>query len=202
MRSIGALIYPKFELLDVFGPLELFGWRDDLFSLQLVGPSRGPVASSMGLAACADLAMTEQTRFDVLLIPGGWGPRTAVDTAPLLPWIAAAAAQAEYVLTVCTGSALLAASGFLDGRRATSNKAVFAWAKTHGPAVDWVAQARWVEDGKVFSSSGVSAGMDMALAAIRAMEGAAVAEDVALGCEYDWHRDSAWDPFAQRHRLT
>ncbi len=85
MRSVAALIYPKFELLDVFGPMELFGWRDDLFSLHLVGLAQGPVVSSMGLAACADIAMSERTAFDVLLIPGGWGPRTSVDTDPLIP---------------------------------------------------------------------------------------------------------------------
>ena len=201
MRHVATLIYPNFEPLDVFGPLEILGWRDDLFRLSLVGKETGPVPSSMGVGAVADRALADGTDYDVILIPGGWGERTKVDIEPFLPWIRSAAQQAEYVLTVCTGSAMLAATGFLDGRRATTNKAIYRWATSKGPKVDWVSRARWVRDENVFTSSGVSAGIDMSLAALAAMEGVPVAEAVAVGCEYRWEKDPALDPFAAIYAL-
>ena len=202
MRHVATLVYPNFELLDVFGPLEIFGWRDDLFRLSLVGHERGPVQSNMGVSAFADQSLSDGAAYDVVLIPGGWGERTKVEIDRFLPWIRTAADQAEYVLTVCTGSALLAATGFLDGRRATTNKAIYKWATSKGSKVDWVHKARWVRDGNVFTSSGVSAGIDMSLAALAAMEGMPVAQAVAVGCEYRWEQDASADPFAKIHRSS
>ena len=138
----------------------------------------------------------------MLLIPGGWGENTRVDVKPYLDWIRSAAERAEYVLTVCTGAALLASTGFLDGRAATTNKALYRWATSKGPRARWVAEARWVQDGKVFTSSGVSAGIDMALAALAAMEGMQVAEAVAKGCEYRWEKNAKSDPFARAYGLA
>jgi transcriptional regulator GlxA family with amidase domain len=73
---------------------------------------------------------------------------------------------------------------------------------THGPAVNWVKEARWVEDGKVFTSAGVSAGIDMTLAVIAKLEGQGVASEIAIQMEYDRHRDAAWDPFAKIRGLV
>ena len=84
----------------------------------------------------------------------------------MLDWLKERSEQAALVASVCTGSALLAKAGVLDGLRATSNKLAFAWASSQSEKVQWQQQARWVEDGKVFSSSGVSAGIDMSLAVI------------------------------------
>ncbi len=104
-------------------------------------------------------------------------------------------------MTVCTGSILLAMTGVLDGRKATTNKLDFIATVPLGPNVEWVRQARWVEDGKFFTSSGVSAGMDMALAAVSRLFGREVADEMAEGTEYDWHDDADWDPFAARAGL-
>ena len=112
------------------------------------------------------------------------------------------AADAEIVASVCTGSAILAKAGLLDGRPATSNKQAFTWVKKQGPKVEWVKQARWVEDGKFYTSSGVSAGIDMSLAVIARILGIDVSESLALATEYEWHRDSSWDPFAEAHGLV
>jgi hypothetical protein len=92
---------------------------------------------------------------------------------------------------------LLARAGLLDGRRATTNKQVFEWPVSQGPRVNWVRQARWVEDGKFVTSSGISAGIDMALAVIGRRYGGDAAEAIAVAMEYEWHRDPLWDPFAQ-----
>jgi transcriptional regulator GlxA family with amidase domain len=106
------------------------------------------------------------------------------------------------VTSVCTGASLLARAGMLDGRRATTNKWAFAWVVTQGPAVRWVKEARWVEDGNLVTSSRVSAGIDMTLAVIAPLEETEAAEQIAVRMEYEWHRDAGWDPFSKMHGLA
>lgn len=202
MRRIGALIFEGFELLDLFGPMQMFGLLPDEFTLELVSESAGPVISNQMLRAHADVALGEATGYDILFVPGGAGTRREVSNPALLDWIGRTSAQAEYTLGVCTGSALLARAGVLDGRRATSNKAAFEWVRSQGQKIDWVAQARWVQDGPVFTSSGVSAGMDMTLGAIEQMLDEDTARKVARWCEYTWHEDRNHDPFAAQYGLV
>ncbi len=113
-----------------------------------------------------------------------------------------AKSQAEIVTSVCTGAALLAKAGLLDGRRATTNKRSFKWVADQGPKVAWVKEARWVDDGKFSTSSGVSAGIDMALSVIARIADAETAARIAVQMEYEWHRDAGWDPFARVHGLV
>lgn len=202
MRRIGAIIFPGFELLDVFGPMEMFGMLSKEFSLELIAETAGPVPSNQGLSAQATKSVEQGTDYDILFVPGGAGTRREVENQKLLDWITETAENSEYVLSVCTGSALLAKSGVLDDRRATTNKAAFAWVVEQGPRVDWVRKARWVEDGRFITSSGVSAGMDMALGAIALMHDTETAERVAMYCEYSWHQDKDLDPFAPMHGLV
>ena len=122
--------------------------------------------------------------------------RIEVDNDVVLDWLRAQARGARYITSVCTGSALLAAAGILDGIRATSNKISFDWAASQGPEVHWVREARWVEDGNIFTSSGVSAGIDMALAVVAAVLGGNAADDAALWAEYIRNREADLDPFA------
>jgi transcriptional regulator GlxA family with amidase domain len=113
-------------------------------------------------------------------------------------WIDAIKKVAEgstYVLTVCTGTALLARTGLLDGREATSNKKAFQWVVSNGAKVQWNKRARWVVDGKYYTSSGVTAGMDMSLGFIELIHGSALAEQVAKDIEYCWIRDKDNDSF-------
>lgn len=201
MRTVAALIFPGFELLDVFGPMQMFGLLENKFQLHLVSEHKGAVISNQGLAAHATATIADNPEHDILFVPGGAGTRKEINNDALLEWIGEASAQAEYTLSVCTGSALLAKTGVLDKRKATTNKAAFAWVCEQGPKVDWQRQARWVEDGCFITSSGVSAGMDMALGAIALMHGKACAEKVATWCEYEWHQDKHRDPFAQIHGL-
>jgi transcriptional regulator GlxA family with amidase domain len=168
----------------------------------LIAEARGPVASNQKLAAVAEVSTADRDAFDILFVPGGAGIRREVKNEPLLDWVERAAGKAEFVLSVCTGSAVLARAGVLDGRRATTNKAAFAWVAVQGPVVDWQPEARWVEDDRFFTSSGVSAGMDMALGAIARMHGEERAREVATWSEYTWHDDPAWDPFARLHGLV
>ncbi len=200
-RTLGVVLFPEFELLDVFGPLEMFGALYGMVQIVMLAEKRGEVASAQGPRAVAEQDWQAAPALDLLLVPGGIGTRNVVENAALLDFLRKRAAAAELVMSVCTGAALLAAAGLLDGRRATTNKRVFAWVAAQGPNVHWVEQARWVEDGKFITSSGVTAGMDMALAVIARLFGADVAEQVALGTEYEWHRDPSWDPFARIHGL-
>lgn len=198
-RTIGFVLFEGFELLDVFGPAEAYGIRDadGAFRLAMVAQERGPVTSAQGPAAVAEYGFADCPHLDLLLVPGGIGTRREVENHLMISWLQERSRAAEIVTSVCTGAGLLARAGILDGRRATSNKRALDWVMSQGPKVNWVPQARWVEDGKFATSSGVSAGIDMALALIARISGNEVAERVAIAMEYDWHRDSAWDPFAK-----
>ena len=158
--------------------------------------------SSGGPSAVADLAYRDAPEPDIVLVPGGIGTRRLVDDQAFLDWLADWARDATVVASVCTGSALLARAGLLDGHRATSNKAAFSWVTTQGEAVEWVARARWVEDRGRWTSSGVAAGIDMTLALVASIHGEERARHLADIIEYDWHADPAWDPFAEKHGLA
>ena len=195
-RTLGVVLFEGFELLDVFGPLEMFGLAADDFEIRLISQTGGVVASHQGPKSVCDDSFQSAPPIDVLLVPGGIGTRCEVNNPVLLDWLKERSQQAELVASVCTGSALLAKAGVLDGIRATSNKLAFAWAASQSEKVQWQHQARWVEDGKVFTSSGVSAGIDMALAVIAKLVNEQAAEQAANFAEYTWQRDADRDPFA------
>ena len=201
-RSIGVVLFDEFELLDVFGPLEMYGMAPESFDIHMVAEKAGTVASKQGPKSVVEHEFGEQRRYDILLVPGGRGTRTEVDNPVLLEWLRIHSASADYVTSVCTGSALLAKAGVLDGLQATTNKRAFAWASSQSDKVRWKKEARWVEDGRFFTSSGVSAGMDMSLALIARLLGRETAEQIAIWTEYEWHSDAAWDPFAKIHGLV
>ena len=131
------------------------------------------------------------------MVPGGFGTMQQLQNASAARLAARARAAARFTTSVCSGSAILAKAGILDGKKATSNKQMFSFLASQGPAVDWQKSARWVEDGAVITSSGVSAGIDMALAVIAKLFGTETAEQIAAGTEYEWHRDPTEDPFTQ-----
>jgi transcriptional regulator GlxA family with amidase domain len=201
-RIVGVVLFEQFELLDVCGPAEMLGLPKGRFQLQMIGPNAGPVKSAQGPKVTADQAFSAVTELDLVLVPGGIGTRKEVENERLLTWLRDIAADAEYVTSVCTGSAILARAGVLDGRRATSNKRSFEWVASQGPKVEWVKKARWIEDGRFWTSSGVSAGIDMALSLIDRLHGSELAETLAIGTEYDRHVDPGWDPFAELYDFT
>ena len=102
-------------------------------------------------------------------------------------------------VSVCTGSALLAKAGLLDGLRATSNKRAFEWVMAQGPQVTWIRKARWVKDGRFWTSSGISAGIDMTLGLISHLLGRERSLEVARRAEYLWNEDRNDDPFSLEH---
>ncbi|MGI9407350.1 MAG: DJ-1/PfpI family protein [Hyphomicrobiaceae bacterium] len=197
MRNIQALVFENFQVLDLMGPLEFIGNLPDEFEIELVAEHAGPVTSHAGVGVLPTRALDDATvEADILLIPGGTGTRTGIGNTALIEWIAQAGERAGLVATVCTGAALLAATGLLDGRKATTNKCAFDWVSGTRAQVDWQKRSRWVEDGKYFTSSGVSAGMDMTLAIIARLLGRSRAGEVAMWAEYTWQSDPDHDPFA------
>ena len=187
------LLFDNFESLDLFGPVEIFG-RIPGAELHYVSLEGGIVTS--GQAARIETEKAEPLPPDgVLLIPGGMGTRALVKDQAFLAKLKELADSAAYVLTVCTGSALLAAARMLGGIRATSNKFAFDWVRSTGEA-QWVGKARWVKDGKYYTASGVSAGIDMALGFVADHYGREAAAENARRAEYVWNEDPDNDPFA------
>jgi putative intracellular protease/amidase len=201
---VGVLLYPGFELLDVYGPLEMFAsLGPERVSIHVIAEEAGPVASAIGLEGAsgpkslAEHSFDDAPPLDVLLVPGGIGTIPSLANETLLGFIRKRAEKTQVVASVCTGSALLAKSGILDGKRATSNKQFFSLASSQSDNVRWVEGARWVDEGNVVTSSGVSAGMDMALALIARLVGPEAAEAISVGTEYTWHRKADVDPFVK-----
>ncbi len=202
--SLGAVIHPGFEMLDMFGPLEMFSCLGtSRIDIHMIAERKGPVSATIatdgpvGPQVVAEYDFQDAPDLDILLVPGGIGTLTELNNEAILSFLRQRAEAAQVVCSVCTGSALLAKAGVLEGRRATSNKQVFAIATSQPGNVTWVEKARWVEDGKFFTSSGVSAGMDMSLAVISRLFGDEAAETVMKFTEYTWHRDADHDPFVE-----
>lgn len=193
-KRISLVLFDGFELLDVAGPLEIFskvaGWETTLLS-----PDGRPVASSQGVRfeVGGDYAPRS---CDVVFVPGGQGTRRLAGDESFLKSLQKMANEASVVMSVCTGSALLAAAGLLEGYAATSNKRAFAWATSFGHDIDWRRSARWVHDRDRWTSSGVSAGTDMAVAFVADACGETAAREIADAVELRLHLDPNVDPFA------
>lgn len=194
-RTLGIVLYPAFELLDVYGPAEIFGNVSSGLKILMVAQRAGLVPSAQGPQVHADFGFDDCPPLDLILVPGGMGTLAEVKNPAMLDWLRTRAKDAEIVMSVCSGSAILAEAGLLDGRKATSNKRYFQVAVDHGPKVEWIEEARWVEDGNRVTSSGVSAGIDMSLAVVARLYGEKMATTIAEWTEYQWHRDAASDPF-------
>ncbi|TFK81226.1 class I glutamine amidotransferase-like protein [Polyporus arcularius HHB13444] len=213
----GILLFPGFEPLDVFGPVEALQMLSHAvkFDLVWIGPTLDPVSTAPKDLMANDPTFKNQgssidTRvvpthtydsppddLEVLLVPGGLGTREHwPSSAPAVTFIEKTYPKLKYLITVCTGAGLAARAGVLDGKRATTNK--FVWKETTSwrPQVKWVKLARYVVDGNCWTAAGVSAGIDVTLAWIAHVYGEKVARTAANHMEYEWRDDRNWDPFA------
>lgn len=192
---INIVLFEGFETLDVFGPVEILGHAMEV-ELNFLSLAGGLIKSRQGTEIVTK-AIDISTYSGVFFLPGGQGTRSLVDNAEFIDLIKEMADRSQYCLTVCTGSALLAKTGRLNGKRATSNKRAFDWVVSVNTEVDWIGRARWVVDGKYYTSSGVSAGMDMSLGFVRDIFGVEAAREISDRIEYSWHEDKDEDPFAR-----
>lgn len=197
--NVGVLLFENFETLDVFGPVEILGRLKDIYNIRFYSLSGGLIGNSHGVSIVTEKLEPEHNNSEIVIIPGGAGTRPGVNDALLIDAIRKISVSSNYVLTVCTGSALLAKTGLLDGRKATSNKRAFDWVMTtNGKDVNWIKQARWVVDGKYYTSSGVSAGMDMVLGFVADRHGAELARKLAFEIEYNWTDQKEQDNFYEQ----
>ncbi len=181
--KINVLLFDDFTALDVFGPVEILCRIPDC-SISFRSLKGGIVANHQNVHV--DTCRVKDSDLDqVWLIPGGFGTRAGVNDKELVELVRQIAERSEYCLTVCTGSALLACTGALDGRKAATNHRAFDWASTHGNGVLWDGVSRWVKDGKFYTSAGVSAGIDMALAFVSDLCGEGFADNCADAIEYE-----------------
>ena len=193
--DVNFIIFQDFETLDALGPAELLGCVEE-YRLRFFSREGGVIVSKQGVPIMTE-PFEKMDRSGIALIPGGLGTRPILADPNRIAELKSIAEDASWVLTVCTGSALLAVTGLLDGKHATSNKNVFEWVTALNQNVKWVKRARWQKDGKYYTSSGVSAGMDMTLDFIADRFSKEKAEEIAVYAEYRWNRDLNDDPFAR-----
>jgi len=214
---IGILVYEGFEPLDVWGfteafaisrfigtdyqspppyPFEILFISNELRPHGVKSATPRPVKSANGPRVAPDIFRDDALKqpFDLLMIPGGntgplIDPAKPKEVTALIDWVKAMDKRVKITTSVCTGSAVLARAGLLDGQPAATNHAAFGWVSQFGPRVLWDNVSRWVDAGRYVTSAGVSAGTDMAFHLVERLAGRAVAEAAARQAEYDWHRD-------------
>jgi putative intracellular protease/amidase len=193
--NINCLLFNDFETLDLFGPVEVFGKIDEC-SIKYFSIDGGNVINKDNIQIITE-NINKIEKYDVLLLPGGMGTRTLVNDDEFINTLKILAEKSSWCLAVCTGSALLAKTGLLDNYEATSNKMAFEWVKSIGKKVKWKHKARWVIDNKYYTSSGVSAGIDMSLGFVGDYFGEDTARKIAQRIEYEWNDDRENDIFGR-----
>jgi transcriptional regulator GlxA family with amidase domain len=197
-RNVGILIFDGVEVLDFAGPYEVFSRTrlvagpearrsDDSapFRVFTVARTRQAVSATGGLGVLPDHGFAGAPAIDVLVVPGGFGTRPLLQDAETLEWIRGRAGQARQVASVCTGALLLARTGLLTGRRATTHWNALDLLASLDPTVTVERGVRFVED-EVVTSAGVAAGIDMSFQLVARLCGREVAEETARYIEYPW----------------
>jgi putative intracellular protease/amidase len=195
VMDVNILLFDDFETLDIFGPVEILGMVEE-YELHYLSKLGGTVTSAQGVKVVTR-STSDINKNGILVIPGGKGTRTLINDHGFICFLKEMADASEFCLSICTGSALYAKAGVLNGKKATSNKRAMKWVRSTNDKVIWMDKARWVVDGKYYTSSGVSAGMDMTLEFVSDRFGRGKAEEIANHMEYIWNDDPEVDPFAK-----
>lgn len=191
--EVNVLLFDKFETLDAFGPVEILSQIKD-FKINYISKDGAVVHSYQGFKVITE-DVKSIDKNGILVIPGGIGVRDLVNDTDFLNMLKHLAEESRFCLSICTGSALLAKCGVLNNIKATSNKKALEWVKQANENVIWIDKARWVVDGKFYTSSGVSAGMDMALGFVSDQFGKDKAYEISEFIEYIWNEDKSKDIF-------
>jgi transcriptional regulator GlxA family with amidase domain len=203
-RRVALVAYPGLQPLDIVGPAEVFAGADRAvggraYALIIATPGGGSACSGAGLRLEADCALHEiDPPLDTLMVAGGWGYRNAMNDAVLLSEVRRLARRSRRVASVCTGAFILAKAGLLDNRRATTH-----WAYCHELAAEFSAvrvepDRIYVRDGRIITSAGVTAGMDLALALVHEDHGDELARRVARWLVMFIHRPGGQSQFSER----
>jgi transcriptional regulator GlxA family with amidase domain len=199
-RTIGLLIFPDFQLLDAAGPIAAFeaGGRDTVppaYRLRMMARDAGPVTSSSGVQLVAEGFSDEP--LDTLIVSGGWGTREGSSSAETLAFVRAAAGRARRLASVCSGAFILAAAGLLDGRRATTHWGRAAEFARAYPQIRVEPDRIFVRDGNIWTSAGITAGIDLALAMVAEDFGEEVAQKTARQLVLYHRRSGGQSQFSQ-----
>lgn len=188
MRTIGIVLFEDAEELDVVGPYEVFAYaaalREGLFTVCTIAERDGPVRCAKGLRLVPSHSFATAPDLDIIVVPGGRGTKVEIDNPAMIAWIARQAARCEWVASVCTGTRLLLAAGPAVGKRVTTHWRAVPELREQGRAAAVLDDVRFVRDGNLVTSAGVSAGIDMALWLVGQMTEPAFAREVQKGIEY------------------
>lgn len=194
--KVGIYVFPEVEVLDFAGPYEVFttasrvfGRRHSTtekpFTVFTVGATGQPFKARAGLPVLPEYAFTTHPAIDLLIVPGGV-VSAELATPEVSRWIAQVATGTRITASVCTGAFLLARAGLLDGKGATTHWEDLAELRTDFPAVRVIADQRWVDEGEIVTSGGISAGIDMSLHLVERLAGRELALHTARQMEYRW----------------
>ncbi len=200
-KRTGIVVFKDVEVLDFCGPFEVFSVtrmderkrreEPSPFNVFLVAEAKGPLVTAGGMKVLPDYDLDDCPPLDILVVPGGWGTRAELNNPRLIGWIADRARQVETLASVCTGALLLGKAGLLDGRRATTHWRSLDWMEELFPNTRVERELHFVEDGNLFTSAGISAGIDMALKVVARYYGEAVARATARQMEYPFPESDA-----------
>ncbi|HIF98132.1 MAG TPA: DJ-1/PfpI family protein [Myxococcales bacterium] len=185
--QVGILLYPGAEELDWAGPFEVFSMAamgKDL-AVKTIAQTFDPVRCAKGLRVLPDCDFASAPPLDVILVPGGEGSRVEMDNPVLIEWLAAAAVPCTWVTSVCTGSILLVRAGLATGCEITTHWAYVETLRELAPDSKVMEDIRYVRDGRVLTSAGVSAGIDMSLWLVGELFGADHARSTRKWMQYD-----------------
>ena len=188
-RRVAILVFEGVQVLDFTGPYEAFGAAG--FEVFTVGESAGALTAAGGLSTTPRHTFADAPRADVVVYPGG-NVEAHHDRPAVLAWVKKSAGESDHVLSVCNGAFFLAKAGLLDGLSATTYAALIEPLQALAPGCRVVRDRRWVDNGKIVTAAGISAGIDGALHVIEKMTSRGKAQEAALGMEYDWRPDVDW----------
>ncbi|KAI9238285.1 MAG: intracellular protease/amidase protein [Podila humilis] len=202
--KLGVLLYNGFDLLDVMGPMRVLGEELNTLNIEIIFISHSlePCSSSQQVKVAPHHTLESAPKLDIFFMPGGIGQTFYTENPTFVQLIKNRVEASTWTFTVCTGSGILATTGLIDGYAATTNKSLFEWVAATGPKVKWVKRARWVQDGKFVTASGVSAGIDAALFFVSQLTSVEKAREVATYIEYTWHENADEDPFSDEYPYT
>lgn len=195
MIDFNIFLFDDFETLDVFGPVEIIGKLDNIYNMRFFSIKGGIIISKHKTQVLTESYMDIDYK-GILFIPGGEGTRKLVEDANTISILKNIAEESVQCIAVCTGTALLAKTELLNGIKATTNKRAFEWVRAINSEILWVYKARWIVDDKYYTSSGVSAGMDMILGFIADKFGKEKAKEISKRIEYVWNDNAEHDIFA------
>ncbi len=189
-RKLAILLFDDAEVLDFCGPFEVFSVANQQsdsppFDVMTVA-EKTPITARNGLSVNPSHTLASCPKPDLLLVPGGIGTRKEVHNARPVEWIRRVADEAEMVLSVCTGALLLGKAGLLDGLETTTHHVAYDLLREIVPSCTVHEDRRYVDNGKVITSAGIAAGIDMSLHVVERLVGTGTAERTARHMEYPW----------------